>query len=107
MSLVGAGVILVWCALSGERRQSYVVLIVLLVSILPMVLGADETRIYALTTWPPLLALILAETARSPERIRRAIPPTLSLAAIVPGWFVWDGNPYLADFHWIRLFWRH
>lgn len=107
LSLVGAAVLMVWCVVSGGRRQSYVLLIVLLGALAPMVLTADETRVYALATWPPLLALLLSETARDPERIRRAISPTIALAAIVPGWFVWVGHPHLADYHWIRIFWRH
>ena len=107
LSLVGAAVLIVWCIASGGRRQSYLLLIALLVALVSMILGADETRIYAVTTWPPLLALLLSETVRDPERMRGVIRPTIALAALVPGWFVRVGRPHLADYHWIRLFLRH
>ena len=107
LSLVAVAVILVGNLFTGGSRQRVAIAIVLVAAIAPIFLGADETRVYALATWPPLLALLLGESVRSPDRLRRAIAPTIALALLVPGFFVWDGHPYLADYHWIRLFWHH
>jgi hypothetical protein len=104
LSLVGAAVPLLWSVASGGRRQALAVLVVLLVSAGPMLLATDETRVFALTSWPPLLALILDEAVRSPQRIERAFRRTIALAIIMPGWFIWLGRPFLSKYHWVKLF---
>jgi hypothetical protein len=104
LSLVGAAVPLLVGVMAGGRRQSLAVAVVLIGAAVPMFIATDETRVFALTSWPPLLALILDESARSPERIRRAMRWTIALAIAVPGWFIWYGRPFLAKYHWIKLF---
>jgi hypothetical protein len=104
LSLVGAAYPLLFGVMAGGRRPSIAVLVVLIGSAVPMILATDETRVFALTSWPPLLALILDESARSPERIRRALRWTIALAVAVPGFFIWYGRPFLAKYQWIKLF---
>jgi hypothetical protein len=107
LSLLAVAVLLVGNVYTGGSRQRVAMVIVLLAAIGPAFLAADETRVYALTTWPALLALLLGASVRTPDRLRRAITPTIALALLVPGFFVWDGHPYLADYHWLRLLFGH
>ena len=104
LGLLGVGLPLVAAIASTGRRELVLTLTVAMVAIAPMLVSTDETRVYALITWPPLLALAMGAAARNPERLRRVLRPTLAVAVILPGWFVWFGRPFLSQFHWLRLF---
>jgi hypothetical protein len=104
LGLVGVGLPLVAAVASSGRREGLLTLTVLVVALAPMLVSTDETRVYALITWPPLLALALGAVRRHPARIARVLRPTVGLAVIIPGWFVWFGRPFLAHSHWLRLF---
>jgi hypothetical protein len=103
LGLLGVGLPLIVAIASSGRRECLLTLTVVAVAVAPMLVSTDETRVYALITWAPLLALAIGATARDPERLRRVLGPTLALAVMIPGWFVWFGRPFLSDFHWLRL----
>jgi hypothetical protein len=104
LGLLGVGLPLVVAIASSGRRECVLTLTVVMLAVAPMLVSTDETRVYALITWPPLLALAIGAAARNPDRMRRVLRPTVAAALILPGWFVWFGRPFLSQFHWLRLF---
>jgi hypothetical protein len=106
LGLLGTGLPLVAAIASSRRRECLLTLAVLGVAVAAMLVSTDETRVFALVTWAPLLALAIGTTVRSPARMGSMLAPTIALSAFVPGWFVWFGRPALAQWQVLRLLGR-
>ena len=107
---LGATVVAVVVAIAAlpSRRSRAVVVGVLLAALVPTALSLDETRVFAVLTWPVVMALLLDHAGRvDASAVRRLAGWTLALAAIVPGLFVWEGRAQLANHHPWRWWARH
>lgn len=105
----GATLLPVVVAVAGlpSVRARVVVVAVLLAALVPTALSLDQTRVFAILTWPVVMALVLDHADRNaPTSIRRLATATLILAAIVPGIVVWEGRAQLATHHLWRAPWR-
>jgi len=88
-------VALVWGVRSGCARAAWVGALAL--PLAPVALTEDQTRVYAMISWPIVLALVLAATpAFTPRRVRVVVPAALLLGLALP-MFVWRGQLHLAD----------
>lgn len=83
-----------------SRRARAAVVGVLLAALVPTALSLDQTRVFAVLTWPVVMALLVDHAGRAgPASSRRLAGWTLALAAVVPGLFVWEGRAQLATHH--------
>ena len=86
------------------RRQGLIAAMVLLAPIVPTLLSEDQTRVFAVLSFPPLLAVVLAVARGGVERLAGAVGLTVCLAVVIPGFFVWKGSPHLSDWGpWVAL----
>jgi hypothetical protein len=102
----GAWVIVVVCLRSGVAtwRARLVWIAAFAAPLVPAAITEDQTRVYAVITWPLLLALTTsAGTRLAPRRIRATAAGALALGLLVPAVFLWRGDPFLADHHVWRL----
>ncbi len=98
-TLGGAVVVVVaalaWGVRSGRSRAAWIGAFA--VPLVPVALTEDQTRVYAMITWPIVLALVLAAApAFTPRRVRVLVPAALLLGLALP-MFVWRGDVHLAD----------
>lgn len=97
VSLFGVLWPLVFVLLRGfERRQSAAVACVLFLPVLPMLVTEDQTRVFAILTIAPLSAIVMSRIVSGDRTIELTLRWTL-MTAWLPGFFVWKGNPHLAD----------
>jgi hypothetical protein len=97
-SLFGAAWPLAAAALAAvEPRRRLVAACVLAAPIIPMLVSEDETRVFAVLSFPILLALVVAAADRAPALVQRAAVASVALAVVIPGYFVWKGTAHLAD----------
>lgn len=102
LSALGGAIVVVVAALalgvrSGVSRAVWIG--ALAVPLVPVALTEDQTRVYAMITWPIVLALVLAAApAFTPGRVRVLVPAALLLGLALP-MFVWRGEVHLADHH--------
>ncbi len=88
---------LVWGVHSGWERAAWIAALAL--PLVPVALTEDQTRVYAMITWPIVLALVLAAApAFTARRVRLLVPAALLLGLALP-MFVWRGEIHLADHH--------
>src|SRR5262249_15452643 len=67
---------LAWGVRRGRARAAWIGALVL--PLLPVALTEDQTRVYAMITWPIVLALVLASgTAFTARRVRVVVPVAL------------------------------
>ena len=102
---LGASVVAIVFALRGETWRVRIVFVATIVAtLLPVALSEDQTRVFALLTWPLVLALLLKYSARADDRsLRLAALSTLAVAVVVPGIVVWTGRAQLAAHHVLRV----
>jgi hypothetical protein len=103
-SLFGAGLVMAAAAITTDRGRPVVASVVaVMVAVPATVLTEDQTRVFALLTWPPLLVMVLAAVATSPDVIRRWGRVTLLFALVIPGFFVWKGTAHVATHHLLHF----
>lgn len=103
---LGATVVVLVVALASEPRwRDRIVVIVLLVACLvPVAVSLDQSRVYAVLSWPIVMVVLLRYARRSDRReIAGLSMITLGLSAIVPGVFVWEARAQLARHHLARV----
>lgn len=102
---LGVTVVLVVVAVCSETDlvRRIVPVVVLLSAVLPIAFVEDQTRVFAVTSWPVVMVLVV-RWARRVDRghLSRWIGAVLVLAFLVPGVTVWQGRPLLADHHLLR-----
>ena len=90
-----------------SARARIVAIGVLVAALVPTALALDQTRVFAVLTWPIVLVLLVDHAVRSDAAaVRRLSLITLGVAAIVPGIVVWEGRAQLATHHPWRWLWR-
>ena len=103
---LGVTIVAVAVAISSEQgwRNRIVVVSLFIACFVPVAVSFDQSRIYAILTWPMVMVLLLRYSKRAEDRdVERLSMLTLGLAAIVPGIFVWTGKAQLAKHHLVRL----
>ena len=98
----GAWVIVVACLRLGvatwRARAAWATALVL--PLAPTAITEDQTRVYAVVTWPIVLALVVvAAPALSARQLRSIGIGALVLGLAIPPVFLWRGEPTLADHH--------
>lgn len=92
---LGGAVVVVAVALAtdvGDARARVAWVGALAVPLVPVALTEDQTRVYAMITWPVVLALVLRSApAMPPRRVRVLVPVTLLVGLVLP-MFVWRGE---------------
>jgi hypothetical protein len=92
-----------WLGVSTWRSRA-VWLGALVVPLVAVALGEDQTRVYANIVWPIVLALVLVTAeAIPPPRAVALSRVSLVLGLLVPSIFLWRGDPHLADHHLWRF----
>lgn len=89
-------VAVLWAAREGARRF----LIVTGVAMLPVLFTTDLTRVWALLTWPAVLALCYWITERDSPQVRRAALWLLVAAVVIPRANVWTGGQVITAKWW-------
>jgi hypothetical protein len=96
----GAWITLICCLGSIPARERIRWIVALVVAVIPCALGEDQTRVYALVTWPLLLAIVLrAGPLLSGAQRRRANGLSLVAGLIIPPIYIWAGTAYLSNHH--------
>lgn len=72
-----------------ETRRS---LLALALALVPTVLSHDQTREFAMVSWPVLMTLALTLARRGSESGMRLFAGVGVLAALAPAFFVWEGD---------------
>lgn len=81
-----------------HRRELLVALGLLVLFVIPAVLALDETRVYALITWPVVLWVVLWICCNEDEMlVRRLATVTLLLGVLLPRVIVWEGRTYTSS----------
>jgi len=99
---LGVTIVAVAVSVASEPRwRNRLVIVGLFVACLvPVALSFDQSRIFAILTWPLVMVLLLRYENRSEkETVRRLSMLILGLAALLPGVFVWTGKAQLAKHH--------
>jgi hypothetical protein len=85
-------------ALDGRERTMWIAALVL--AVVPCAFGEDQTRVYALITWPLLLAMTLRAAPQvAPRRLRGVTWLALGLGLVLPPIYLWVGRGQFADHH--------
>lgn len=103
---LGVTLLAVVLAVASEPswRNRVVVISLLVACLIPVAMSFDQSRVFAILTWPLVMVLLLRYAERtSPKDIERVSMITLGLAAFVPGIFVWTGKAQLAKHHLLRM----
>lgn len=98
----GAWVIVVACLRLGvetwRARAAWATALVL--PLAPTAITEDQSRVYAVVTWPIVLALVVVSVpALSARQMRSIAIGALVLGLAIPPVFLWRGEPTLADHH--------
>jgi len=98
----GAWVIVVACLRVGvvtwRARAAWIAAMV--VPLVPTAITEDQSRVYAIVTWPIVLALIVTTAPALTARQMRSIGvAALVLGLVIPPVFLWRGDPTLAGHH--------
>lgn len=101
---LGASIVAVVFALRAEGARAQLMFVaVLIVALVPVALSEDQTRVFALLTWPPVLALMVRFASRADGRAVRTVSlATLGASVVIPGVVVWTGHARLAAHHALR-----
>jgi hypothetical protein len=98
----GAWVIVVACLRVGAAtwRARGVWIAALALPLVPTAITEDQSRVYAIVTWPIVLALLMtAVPALSVRQMRSIGIGALVLGLAIPPVFLWRGEPTLAEHH--------
>ena len=102
LTALGGAVVLVVAALvwGVQQRLGRAAWIgALALPLVPVAFTEDQTRVYAMITWPIVFALVLAAApAFTVRRVRLLVPAALLLGLALP-MFVWRGEIHLAEHH--------
>lgn len=98
----GAWVVVVACLRVGvvtwRARAAWIAALVL--PLVPTAITEDQSRVYAIVTWPIVLALVVTTAPALTVRQMRSIGVgALVLGLAIPPVFLWRGDPTLADHH--------
>lgn len=102
---LGASVVTVIFALRNEKswRTRLVFVAALIAALVPVAISEDQTRVFAVITWPLVMSLSLRFGATGERRhIGHVALGTLVAAAAVPGIVIWTGRVNLATHHVLR-----
>jgi hypothetical protein len=88
-----------------HRRSLRVPALLLVALVAPVFVTLDQTRVYALVSWPVVLWAVLwatrdADAGDDPAVVRRLLTITLLLGLVLPRIMVWESNTYASS---IRL----
>ena len=106
---LGATVVAVIVSLVAEPRwrERIVVITLLVLCLVPVAFSLDQSRVYAVLSWPIVMVVLLRHARRTEDSdVERLSVLTLGLAALFPGIFVWEGRAQLARHHLMRVLLR-
>ena len=103
---LGVTIVAVVLAVASEPswRNRIIVISLFVACLIPVAMTFDQSRVFAVLTWPLVMVLLLRYAERTaPKDIERVSMLTLGLAALLPGIFVWTGKAQLAKHHLLRV----
>lgn len=87
----------IWVAVIwAVRQEAWRFLVLTFVALPPVIVTLDTTRVWALLTWPVVLALCYWVTQRDSVQVRRVALCLVLLACVIPRANVWSGGAFIA-----------